>query len=216
MEILKTIQKISKTFPISIIFFKGKDYISKLIIESENIFWKNQSTYPDYKNAQWSHVGLLIGNFFYESTVDVDRKLVYGVQRVLIDKRFSEKELKNVSQIGVIQNLNISKQQIVDIRNYCEKSIGKITYGGVELFGTLLALWLWKISPTSIKEKILRNKNPFDDPKSMYCVAFVIEALKNGLGFYPLRKFVEPSISTVDHLWIDISLECEKLIFTEK
>ncbi len=186
---LKAIEKM-----ICVYFFED-DFIGNAIIEAQNIYWEEQG-----KESQFSHIGFIGNDFkFYESTVNLKTKLVYGVcsnpVEVKLKKWYKYKKL-------AIQVLpEISKQQWIQITESAKKEVGKVHYGGIELFGTLINLIRWKFTFNKEKrKKILREKNPFDDKNAKYCISFVNDCIKSaGIDF--TDKNINPTILTVDHGW---------------
>ena len=205
-ELKKEISKY--LIPKTIMFEKGKGFIGNAIIESQNIFWSEQG-----KKSQWSHIGFFgtDGNF-YESTVKFSwKKLVYGI-RVSKPKKILKEILKNDEKIGFQTNLTkISDKEWETITTKGkELKKEKYTYGGLELIGTLITILRWKLTKDPEKrKKLLQEHNPFDDVKSMYCIAFVADCIEKANVDY---VDVESSISTVDHGWFT-KLENEKRIF---
>ncbi len=183
--------------PGTIIFEKGKDFISQAIIQAQNLFWQDHD-----KQSQWSHIGFIGSDSrFYESTVKFTRKgFVYGI-RISRQKKILKEIYKSDEKIG-IQNKFV---QITDDdwKKITEKAISlkkaKYTYGGLELIGTLLVILKWKLTrDPEKKEKILREHNPFDIKESVYCIAFVADCLAAAGKEY---LNIQHSISTVDHGW---------------
>ncbi len=183
--------------PKTILFEKGKDFISNAIIEAQNIFWEEQG-----KKSQWSHIGFFGSDGkFYESTVKFTwGKLVYGI-RVSKPKKILKEVFKNDEKIGIQLNLGeISNEDWDKITEEGKKlKKQKCTYGGLELVGTLFTIMRWKFTRDPEKrKKLLQEHNPFNDVKSMYCIAFVADCIEKASVEY---VNVEHSISTVDHGW---------------
>jgi len=217
-----TNEKIQKYLkPCTIVFFKGRGFISKAIIEAQHIYVKERFK----KSSQWSHIGFVgIDGKFYESTVKVSIKwqkkilfkifgkevsikvpkinYVYGIYITDVEKRFKNIE-KTDEKLGFqydIQDLTLKDWE--EITNYGKFLKEKnIKYGGKELFGTLITLIKWKITKNEKKRKqLLKEKNPFDT-SDVYCVAFVSDCIKEGSK----RNYTDPSINhsvlTVDEPW---------------
>ena len=195
----KTLKKeISKyIIPKTIMFEKGKGFIENAILESQNIYWDEQG-----KKSQWSHIGFFgINGNFYESTVKFGwKKLVYGI-RVSKPKKILKEILKNDEKIGFqfkFENISDEDWEAITAKGK-ELKKKKVTYGGLELFGTLITILRWKLTRDPKKrKKILQEHNTFDDVKSMYCIAFVADCIEKANVDY---VDVEHSISTVDHGW---------------
>jgi len=183
--------------PKTIMFEKGKGFISTAIIESQNIVWQVEG-----KRSQWSHIGFFgTDGKFYESTVKFSwKKLLYGI-RVSKPKKILKEIIKNDDRIGFqfgFKNISDKDWEAITAKGK-ELKKKKVTYGGVELVGTLITILRWKLSRNPDKRRrILREHNPFDNSKSMYCIAFVADCIEKANVNY---VDVEHSVSTVDHGW---------------
>lgn len=183
--------------PKTVMFEKGKGFISNAIIESQNIVWDEQG-----KKSQWSHIGFFgTDGKFYESTVKFGwKKILYGI-RVSKPKKILKEILKNDEKIGF--QTTFDKISDVDWEAITAKGKElkkkKVKYGGVELVGTLITILRWKLSKNPDKRRrIMREHNPFDSSKSMYCIAFVADCIEKANVNY---VDVTHSVSTVDHGW---------------
>ncbi|MEA2095296.1 MAG: hypothetical protein U9P73_01200 [Candidatus Cloacimonadota bacterium] len=184
---------VSKT----IMFEKGKGFISTAILESQNIVWQEEG-----KRSQWSHIGFVgTDGKFYESTVKFGwKKILYGI-RVSKPKKILKEIIKHDDRIGFqFEFENISDEDWIGITaKGKELKRKKVAYGGVELIGTLITILRWKLTRNPDKRKrIMREHNPFDKSKSMYCIAFVADCIEKANVDY---VNVEHSVSTVDHGW---------------
>ncbi len=183
--------------PKTIMFEKGKGFIENAILESQNIYWDEQG-----RKSQWSHIGFFgIDGNFYESTVKFSwKKLVYGI-RISKPKKILKEIFKNDEKIGFqfkFENISDEDWEAITTKGK-ELKKKKVTYGGLELVGTLITIFKWKLTRDPKKrKKILQKHNPFDDVKSMYCIAFVADCIEKANVDY---VDVEHSISTVDHGW---------------
>ena len=183
--------------PKTIMFEKGKGFIGSAIIESQNIVWSEQD-----KKSQWSHIGFFgTDGKFYESTVKFSwKKLTYGI-RVSKPKKILKEIIKHDEKIGfqtVFENISDEDWEAITAKGK-ELKKKKVKYGGVELVGTLITILRWKLARNPDKRRrILREHNPFDSTKSMYCIAFVADCIEKANVNY---VDVEHSVSTVDHGW---------------
>ncbi len=191
-------KEISKyIIPKTIMFEKGKGFIENAILESQNIYWSDEG-----KISQWSHIGFFgIDGKFYESTVKFSwKKLVYGI-RVSKPPKILKEILKNDGKIGFqfeFENMSDEDWEAITTKGK-ELKKKKVTYGGLELVGTLITILRWKLTRNPDKRRrILREHNPFDNSKSMYCIAFVADCIEKANVNY---VDVEHSVSTVDHGW---------------
>ncbi|NQT65935.1 MAG: hypothetical protein HQ554_07120 [FCB group bacterium] len=183
--------------PKTIMFEKGKGFISNAIIESQNIIWQAEG-----KRSQWSHIGFFgTDGKFYESTVKFSwKKILYGI-RVSKPKKILKEIIKNDDRIGFqfgFKNISDKDWEAITTKGK-ELKKKKVTYGGVELVGTLVTILRWKLTRNPDKRRrILREHNPFDNSKSMYCIAFVADCIEKANVDY---VEVQHSVSTVDHGW---------------
>ncbi|MBN2461362.1 MAG: hypothetical protein JXB60_07115 [Candidatus Cloacimonetes bacterium] len=180
----------------AIIFERGCDFISQAIIEAQDIFWEEEA-----KKSQWSHIGFIgADGYFYESTVKFSgRRFVYGV-RITQPSQLIKEMTKNDDLIGIQYDLDMNRSQWEKATAKARQmKREKYVYGGLELFGTLLRLWRWKLTRDPRKRKnLLQKRNPFNLKKSLYCIAFVADCLEAaGVEYIS----VEHSIATVDHGW---------------
>ena len=195
----KTLKKeINKyLIPKTIMFEKGKGFIENAILESQNIFWDEHG-----KKSQWSHIGFFgTDGKFYESTVKFSwKKLTYGI-RVSKPKKILKEIIKNDEKIGFqfeFENISDEDWEAITTKGK-ELKKKKVTYGGLELVGTLITILRWKLTRNPDKRRrILREHNPFDNSKSMYCIAFVADCIEKANVDY---VEVQHSVSTVDHGW---------------
>ena len=183
--------------PKTIMFEKGKGFIENAILESQNIVWQEEG-----KISQWSHIGFFgTDGKFYESTVKFSwKKLIYGI-RVSKPKKILKEILKNDEKIGFqfeFENISDENWEAITAKGK-ELKKNKVTYGGLELVGTLITILRWKLTRNPDKRRrILREHNPFDNSKSMYCIAFVADCIEKANVNY---VEVQHSVSTVDHGW---------------
>ena len=183
--------------PKTIMFEKGKGFIENAILESQNIYWSEEG-----KRSQWSHIGFFgTDGKFYESTVKFSwKKILYGI-RVSKPKKILKEIIKNDEKIGFqfeFENISDEDWEAITTKGK-ELKKKKVTYGGLELVGTLITILRWKLSRNPDKRRrILREHNPFDNSKSMYCIAFVADCIEKANVNY---VDVEHSVSTVDHGW---------------
>jgi len=190
------------------VFFRDDGFISDAVIECQNIYWDGTS--------QYSHIGFIGSDKkFYESTVSIKTiniekkflgiklkipqlKFVYGIKVSSLDDRLND--WCKYKRFGV-QNLpTITSEQWRDITAIGQKMYEQhFKYGGFELFGTLWTLIKWKLTRDPEKrKKILIANNPCDDPKAIYCIAFVATCITNSTGLdYVSGVSIEQS--TVDH-----------------
>jgi len=197
--------------PKTILFEKGRGFISNAIIEAQNILWKDSG-----KESQWSHIGFFGSDGkFYESTVKFSwKKIIYGI-RVSKSSKILKEIIKHSEKIGIQSEFTHITDHEWDLitANAIDLKKAKATYGGLELVGTIITILRWKFSRDPDKRKrILREHNPFDNSTSMYCIAFVADCLKNAKVDY---IEVEHSVSTVDHGWLS-KLKHKSKIFTIK
>jgi len=183
--------------PKTIMFEKGKGFISQAILESQNIVWKEAG-----KHSQWSHIGFFgTDGKFYESTVKFGwKKILYGI-RVSKPEKILKEIVKHDEEIGFQDKFeNISDEGWETItQKGKELKRKKVKYGGLELVGTLITILRWKLTRNPDKRRrILREHNPFDESRSMYCIAFVADCIEKANVNY---VDVEHSVSTVDHGW---------------
>lgn len=117
---------------------------------------------------------------FYESTVKFSwKKLVYRI-RVSKPQKILKEIIKNDEKIGFkfeFENISDEDWEAITTKGKELKS-KKVTYGGLELVGTLITILRWKLTRNPNKRRrILREHNPFDNSKSMYCIAFVADCI---------------------------------------
>jgi len=196
--------------PGTCVFFDGKSFISTAIKYCQDIYTKKKF----HKKSQWSHIGWIGSDgYFYESTFDWKGKLINGVVRKKVEKRF--KKLKDYHKLG-FQKLLISTTAVERITEEARLMWKKkYKYGTLELFGTLWVLlkwrWLILIGKKKKAKKLLQNNNPLDKVDSMYCIAFVTNIIENsGLNYIN----VDESISTVDEGWLacQLPVQYQKII----
>lgn len=191
----------------TIVFFRDKGVIGKLICGAQSIYTKHEFGVK----SLWSHIGIIIGDYFYESTVKFNKKKkIYGCVKRTLKERFDHKSLKkHYSVLGFQQNLPLSSENwelIFDKVNYLINN--DIKYGGQELFGTLFRILRWRFAKKSKKEALLQKANKFDS-SNVYCVAFVADAIEAcGKEYIDVHH----SISTVDEAWYDCKLTCNNKI----
>jgi hypothetical protein len=201
---------ISYLKPKTIFFTNSKDWVGQSIIECQDIYVQERYNYP----SQWSHVGFIgIDGRTYESTISFSwTKFVNGIVISTPEKWFSKKELKNYNKIGFQYDFTgLSDKDWGNATEY-----GKLLkkdnyqYGIFELFGTFWYILKWKVASEKGRKKLMQEKNIFDDPKSVYCSAFVSDCLekKSNINYID----VEHSISTVDDCW-HTPLKHKKKIF---
>jgi len=192
------------------IFYRSNDFIGDAIVECQKI--RNPK-------SEWSHVGFVgPDGLHYESTVSlsiVKKKIkifkkeievptlryIYGIKITKAEDRiFEALDDKHISKIGIQTEFNLPDEVWLKMTEYAYKN-RNLQYGGFELFGTLYTLLKWKAtSDPKKREEILKERNPFDSPKAVYCIAFVADAFAYaGVSYLP--KGINSSISIVDDGW---------------
>ena len=202
----------------SIIYLRGEGFISDAIIEAQNIYWEEFG-----KQSQFSHVAIRLddGNI-YESTVMLNTikkrktinilgwqktisypiiQFVYNVCATPLDKYLKRLQKNHYEKVAIHTNFTeISNTQWLRVLEAAQKLHKEhYKYGGLELFGTLFTLIKWKLTKDPQKRKeLFARRNPFDDPKSVYCIAFVADIMKAAnIPYTP--KNIHTSQLTVDH-----------------
>ncbi len=183
--------------PKTIMYEKGKGFISNAIIESQNIVWDEYG-----KKSEWSHIGFFgTDGKFYESTVKFGwKKILYGI-RVSKPSKILKEIMKHDEKIGFqvkFETISDEDWEAITAKGK-ELKKKKVKYGGIELVGTLITILRWKLTRNPDKRRrIMRERNPFDSKKSMYCIAFVADCIEKAEVDY---VDVGHSVSTVDHGW---------------
>ena len=212
--------------PKTVIYTCGDGFISKGITKAQDIYWSEFG-----KKSQWSHATLCgIDGFVYESTVEIkfvkapmkifkwkinvpQLKYVFGIKRSTQEKYY--KTLKKEKIVGIQYNfLDIDDDQWKNITNKAIYLLSiKAKYGLAELAGTLKTYVQWKFTKDEKKrEKLLAEKNPFDNNHAMYCVALVEECMEAG-GVEYADPDIDNELLTVDHGWVQDGTPCSKKIF---
>lgn len=238
VPILKsTIENIGITSSIpkrSIIYLKGKGFISEAILAAQDIYWKEYG-----KKSNFSHVAIRLDDgYIYESTVklnfiekekeikigNITKKVkypviqfVYNVYRSTLEEYLATLTSNNYEKVVIHTNFQqISDNQWEIILNKAKELYDKkYKYGGLELFGTLFTLIRWKLTKDPEKRKeILSQRNPFDDKQAVYCIAFVADLMKAANVPYT-PDYIDTSVLTVDHGYYT-SLKCSELVFRQE
>lgn len=193
------------------IYFYEKGFIGDSILACQDIYWNEFGI-----NSRFSHVGFMgTDNFFYESTVDFNLKnTIYGIYSESVESRIKKWYKYDKLAVQVFPTININQWDVLTAS--AKKNVGKIEYGGLELFGTLWTLIRWKLTFDKEKKKrILMEKNIFDSTKAQYCVSFVVDEMEKNLNI-ELCPGTENSVLTVDHLWNTNAIKTDRFIIEKK
>lgn len=205
----------------TVVYFRAKK--GKFLLWAQSIFTKKEFGCK----SMWTHVGLILGGYLYESTVRKNKgrmkkvlgikfrktTLIYGVIKTKVSERFSAEKIKKYNQFGFQLNfVQLDAKDWKAIKAAADKDVkGKRKYGGKEIPGTLIRLIRWRLTRNAKKKAALLQQENRWNTKAGYCVACVADWMEANIKKLDYVD-VAHSISTVDEPWHDSGLACTNKI----